>query len=331
MNLLLTRSQAAAPLISFLPLRIGRSVTFKLNAEFELDSEEHALMNKYGFQKASLIYSDTFEDLKRAFSPAWYLGLMAFFFSLFALQKVRIGGFEGIFVKIAIPPSSALITVAIMTTIYFFALRKNVTVDQLLNGGRTFFCHSVVELDEQEQELKDLARRFHATLEKAKNWGGRELNPIPDGEILYLSDADYNSKKKTFESTMHMAGRAVGGVMNTAYRTGEVIGESIVNRKSEAPAEEKKTERFEFKPDPMKPSEPGNAGTTGGPSASTVRQNQSVSGSQGSDSSNSPQTHSTKPSQQTSSVGSTYSSPNMSAPHPLAPKPPDRGNNSGEG
>lgn len=326
MNLLLTRTQTGAPLISFLPLRIGRSVTFKLNAEFELDTEEKALMNRYGFQKASLIYSDTFEDLKRAFSPAWYLGLMAFFFSLFTLQKVRIGGFEGILVKIAIPPSSALITVVIMTTIYFFALRKNVTVDQLLNGGRTFFCHSVVELDEQEQELKDLARRFHATLEKAKNWGGRELNPIPDGEILYLSDADYNSKKKNFESTMHMAGRAVGGVMNAAYRTGEVIGETIVNRKSEPHSEEEKTERFEFKPDP---SQPNATGTAGGPSASTVRQTQSTSGSQSVESPNSQQTQSVKPVQQTSPTGATSPSPNTPASHPLAPKPPDSGNSSG--
>lgn len=216
MNLLLTRKQVGSALISFIPLRIGRSVIFKLNAEFELTKEEQALTKKYGFQRASLIYSDFADDLRRAFSPAWFLGLIAFVFSIFSLDKVRVRGIEGVLVKIAIPPVVTLFTVIIMTAIYFFTLRRNITVDQMLNGGRTFYCHSVVELDDLEQELKDLANRFHITLEKAKNWGGRELNPIPEGEILHLSDDDYQSRKGSVEKTFEAAGKAVGTIIGAA-------------------------------------------------------------------------------------------------------------------
>ncbi|MEO1143279.1 MAG: hypothetical protein AAFW66_13210, partial [Pseudomonadota bacterium] len=92
---------------------------------------------------------------------------------------------------------------------------KFVTVDQMLNGGRTFYCHSVVELDDYERELKDLAHKFHITLEKAKNWGGRELNPIPEGEILYLSDQEYNQRKTLIEKAMETAGRTVRNVFNS--------------------------------------------------------------------------------------------------------------------
>lgn len=95
----------------------------------------------------------------------------------------------------------------------------------MLNGGRTFYCHSVVELDDLEQELKDLANRFHITLEKAKNWGGRELNPIPEGEILYLSDDDYQSRKGSVEKTFEAAGKAVGTIIGAAQSARTVITE----------------------------------------------------------------------------------------------------------
>ena len=75
-----------------------------------------------------------------------------------------------------------------------------------MNGGRTFYCHSVVELDEQEAELQDLARRLHATLEKAKNWGGREINPIPVGEPFYLPDTEDTKPVSIFEKASHKAG-----------------------------------------------------------------------------------------------------------------------------
>jgi len=214
MNLLLTRSQEKASFFSLVPLKIGGVVTFKLNAEFELDEEEHALTKKYGFTNATLIYTDFMVDLRNAFTPSWYLGLMVMI--LVALFYEPWGqGFDSVIKKVIAVPISGIATVLIMTTVYFFSLRKFVTVDQMLNGGRTFYCHSVVELDEHERELKDLAHKFHITLEKAKNWGGRELNPIPEGEILYLSDQEYNQRKSLIEKAMESAGRTVRNVLNS--------------------------------------------------------------------------------------------------------------------
>lgn len=214
MNLLLTRSQEKASFFSLVPLKIGGVVTFKLNAEFELDEEERALTKKYGFTNATLIHTDFMVDLRNAFTPSWYLGLMVMI--LVALFYEPWGqGFDSVIKKIIAVPMSGIATVLIMTAVYFFSMRKFVTVDQMLNGGRTFYCHSVVELDDHERELKDLAHKFHITLEKAKNWGGRELNPIPEGEILYLSDQEYNQRKTLIEKAMETAGRTVRNVLNS--------------------------------------------------------------------------------------------------------------------
>lgn len=294
MNLLLTRVQVQSDLISFLPLRIGRSVIFILNAEFELTKEEQALTKKYSFQRASLIHSDTSEDLKRAFTPAWYLGLVVFFFSIIFVKDLPLRGIEGIFIKIAVPPIAAVFSVIILTTIYFFALRKNVTVDQMLNGGRPFYCHSVVDLDDHEKEIKDLAKRFHATLEKAKNWGGRELNPIPEGEILYLSDDEYQSRKSMVESTFEVAGKAVGSVIG---------------------AVKKQTESFSDKPE-VSPTEP-KASNDQKPQRPQSEQAQTAS-------SYTAQTTNPRQPQSTFQDATENSSPPR--PHPLAPRPPDKGN-----
>ncbi len=236
MNLLLTRSQEKASFFSLVPLKIGGVVTFKLNAEFELDEEEHALTKKYGFTNATLIYTDFMVDLRNAFTPSWYLGLMVMI--LVALFYEPWGqGFDSVIKKVIAVPISGIATVLIMTTVYFFSLRKFVTVDQMLNGGRTFYCHSVVELDEHERELKDLAHKFHITLEKAKNWGGRELNPIPEGEILYLSDQEYNQRKSLIEKAMESAGRTVRNVLNSVPKNAaekSIVEEGSANQRNDS-------------------------------------------------------------------------------------------------
>lgn len=208
MNLLFTRSQARSSFFSLIPLRIGGTVTFKLKAEFEFTEEEQTLLQRYSFSNASLITSNVYDDLARAFRPAWLLGLITMLLTAIFL-RIPVRGIEGKLIKVAAVPSLGILCVIAMTVIYFFSLRKTVTVSQLMNGGRTFYCHSVVELDEQEQELHDLARRLHLTLEKAKNWGGREINPIPDGEPFYLPDTEVSKTTSAFERKAHKAGSSL--------------------------------------------------------------------------------------------------------------------------
>lgn len=212
MNLLFTRSQAHSRLFSLVPLRIGGNVTFKLKTELELTDEEQALLRKYSLSNASLIYSNSYDDLARAFRPAWLLGLITAVLTALFLE-VPVRGIEGTLLKIAAVPSFGLLAVIIMTVIYFFALRRNITVAQLTNGGRTFYCHSVVELDEQEEELLDLGRKLEITLQKAKNWGGREINPLPFGDAYYLPDQQIPSTSG-LEKSMHAAGAAIGALIN---------------------------------------------------------------------------------------------------------------------
>ena len=199
MNLLFTRSQNHSRFFSLVPLRIGGTVTFKLKAELELTEEEKTLMRKYSFENSSLIYSNAYDDLARSFRPAWLLAFIAMIIAAIVVAGTETYLIREKIVLMLAVPAIGIFTVIIMTLVYFFSLRKNITVSQLLNGGRTFYCHSVVDLDEQEEELKDLSERLHATLEKAKNWGGREINPIPDGEPFYLPDTELSKKQSTLE------------------------------------------------------------------------------------------------------------------------------------
>jgi len=207
MNLLFTRSQHHSRLFSLVPLRIGGSVTFKLKAELELTEEENTLLYKYAFENSTLIYSNAYDDLARAFKPAWFCGLFMMIVPLFG--NYSSSKIQNLLAKLTLSPLFGILTVIIMTMIYFFALRKNITVSQLLDGGRTFLCHSVVDLDEQEAELNDLARRLHATLEKAKNWGGREINPIPEGEPFYLPDAQFQQQHPIQKDRLYTVGLSI--------------------------------------------------------------------------------------------------------------------------
>jgi len=211
-NLLFTRSQTRSSIFSLVPLRIGGTVTFKLKTELELTDEETSLLRKYSLSNATLIYSNAYDDLARSFRPAWLLGLITALLTAVYL-KVPIDGIKGILLRIAAVPSAGILCVIVMTLVYFFALRKEVTVSQLTDGGRTFYCHSVVELDEQEEELLDLARRLEITLEKAKNWGGREINPLPEGEPYYLPDKEQRKAPSRVQESMFAAGQNLGSII----------------------------------------------------------------------------------------------------------------------
>lgn len=239
MNLLLTRSQARSLFFSLVPLRIGGTVTFKLKSEFEFTKEEHALLRRYSFDKATLISSNIYDDLARAFKPAWLIGLAVMIVTAFVIATSPGRSIPVIVLQIMTIPIFGILSVVGMTVIYFFSLRKNITVAQLMNGGRTFYCHSVVELDEQEHELKDLAHRLHLTLEKAKNWGGREINPIPDGEPIYLPDNEISQNQSKLERGMHSAGAALGKALKPASNKPEDKPQASLPSKqtpSEAPS-----------------------------------------------------------------------------------------------
>lgn len=165
MNLLLQREQKSAALFSLIPLRIGSGVMFHLRAELELEGDEEALIAKYRFANAPLVVSDPIEDIKMAFRPALFLGFLAF-----VLVWFLISFWSAILLSI--------ITTLGMTAVYFTTLREQILVGDLLHGGRTFRCDSVVELIAKEAYLENISEYLRQVLESAKHWGEREVVPI---------------------------------------------------------------------------------------------------------------------------------------------------------
>lgn len=165
MNLLLNRDQNSAALFTLIPLRLGSGVMFKLHAELELDAEEKDLMQKYQFAKAPLVLSDPIDDLKNAFRPASILGLVAF------VVFWILGTFSTAL-------SLSLLVVLVMTVVYFKTMRELILVSDLLNGGRTFRCDSIIELIQKEAFLEGISEYLRQVLESAKNWHDREVIAI---------------------------------------------------------------------------------------------------------------------------------------------------------
>lgn len=166
MNLLLNRSQKSAALFSLIPLRIGSGVLFHLTAELELDEEENALLEKYRLSKAPLVLSDPIDDLKQAFRPALLLGFLSFVVFWFLTSFTT-----GI--------SLAILVTLIMTGVYFKTLREQIIVRDLLDGGRTFRCDSIVELIKKEAYIEGVSQYLRQVLESAKHWHDREKIDIP--------------------------------------------------------------------------------------------------------------------------------------------------------
>ncbi len=172
MNLLLNRDQKSASLFTLVPLKIGTGVTFSLHAELELDAEESELMRKYQFAKAPLVLSDPIDDLKKAFRPAMLLGIAAFIIVWF-------------FASFTVTLTLSLLVIAAMTVVYFRALREQIVVSDLLGGGRTFWCDSIVELIQKEAYLEWISAYLRQVLESAKTWDDREIipiRPLPKGD-----------------------------------------------------------------------------------------------------------------------------------------------------
>jgi hypothetical protein len=165
MNLLLNRDQKSAALFTLIPLRIGSGVMFQLHAELELDEEEESLVKKYKFEKSLLVASDPIEDLKMSFRPAALLGIIAF------IVFWIIGSFSTAF-------TLGLLVTLVMTGVYFRTLREQIIVSDLLNGGRTFRCDSIIELIDKEAYLEHISEYLRQVIESAKNWHDREAITI---------------------------------------------------------------------------------------------------------------------------------------------------------
>ena len=65
-----------------------------------------------------------------------------------------------------------------MTVVYFKTLREQIIVSDLLDGGRTFLCDSIVELIHKEAYLEGICEYLRQVLESAKHWHDREIIPI---------------------------------------------------------------------------------------------------------------------------------------------------------
>lgn len=161
MNLLLNRDQKSSEVFSLVPLRIGGGTVFHLNAELELDDEEVELVKTYHFADAPLVISDTMDDLKNAFRPALLLGAVTYLVTWFLTSSSLALGL-------------ALLVVFVMTVVYFKTMREQIVLRDLLNGGRTFRCDSIVSLIQKEAFLEGISEYVRQVLESAKNWSDRE-------------------------------------------------------------------------------------------------------------------------------------------------------------
>ena len=332
MNLLFTRTQKRASVLSLIPLRIGGTVTFMLRAELELSQEELALARKYSFTKATLIASDTHEDLGKAYRPAIFVGFLAaiaiiLFAPVLNVFSGLIGAnLGGTLLSFLVAPVAGLVVMMVFTVIYFFSLRTHVSVDQLAHGGRLFHCHSVVELDDREAELLDICKRFYLTLEKAKNWGGREINPLPDGEPYYLHNPDGDEHRATLDRAMHQAGQKVAKLAEPFRAT------STHQHTSEPPKTFfDKVSDVLFDPKPPIRTHPTEQQSTANTTRQPAQPNPPTPTASVSPPRPAPPNHqppSTQPGQQSQpSSGTAPSRPSTLHPsHPLAPKPPDEGN-----
>lgn len=195
MNLSLERRQNVYDVFQFLPLRIGRGITFKLWAMLELDAEEVALVDKYRLMESIVFPGSDWIDFKKALKsslmfwiiillPLWILG--SNFYAV--LSKAFFEFFLKLFFQFGWAPNQGLIQNSItivalalfigVPLIYYFALREKVKVRHLVSGGKMFRCDSVVELIHKEAELESRCQYLRQLLESAKHWDEREIIPI---------------------------------------------------------------------------------------------------------------------------------------------------------
>jgi hypothetical protein len=152
---------------------------FQLWACLEVPDEEMKFIKKYNMQNAILV-SVIQPGLLR---NSLFVGFVGFWLSMafviFAvLPELRYG--LGLPMIIGI---SSLVAVA-SGYIYYHQARETILVNDILHG-RTFKCHSVIELARKEAYIQSIVGYFRQVVESAKHWDGTEsikVEPLPPEE-----------------------------------------------------------------------------------------------------------------------------------------------------
>ncbi|WP_298362565.1 hypothetical protein [uncultured Litoreibacter sp.] len=157
------------------------NTTFKLHAKAELTEEEAALVKKYGFEPAMLLFVDQPKLLRNALIVATisFIALVPIIAWNF-YQEIGLG-WTGVYVVSAV-------LAATVGFFYYHQKRETIYVRDLIHG-RYFKCNSVIELAKKEAWLEGAVSVFRQVVETAKHWDGTqrfEIKPLPPEEAKRL-------------------------------------------------------------------------------------------------------------------------------------------------
>ena len=162
MDLLFKREQT--------PGKLGR-VAFKLWGKLELNGDEEALMKRYRFDEAVLIYAIQ----PKLFRNAVLIGLVATMITYALLTAAAPGG-AALFLGLLVGGGAGYW--------YHNENRDTIYVRDLLHG-RHFTCGTVIELARKEAWLTTIVSYLRQVMESAKHWDGTEhvsIEPLPKDE-----------------------------------------------------------------------------------------------------------------------------------------------------
>lgn len=147
-----------------------RGVKFKLWGKVELDEDETAIVKRYQFEHAVMIFVDQPNLFRNAIGTGIGAALLVFAV-LFSFMD------------------DAALVVAVLAGAgagywYFHEKRETIYVRDLLHG-RHFTCDSVVELARKEAWLETITAYLRQVMESAKHWDGTArltIEPLPKDE-----------------------------------------------------------------------------------------------------------------------------------------------------
>ena len=163
MDILLKREQSSG--------KVGR-VVFKLWGKVELNEDEKALVQRYRFDEAALIYVEQPGLLRNAI----ILGLVV------AAVVYAVGG--QLLGSVVGAGSAGVLAGATMAYLFYDHQRETIFVRDLLHG-RHFACDTVIDLARKEARLTDIVAFFRQVMESAKHWDDTErvaVEPLPKDE-----------------------------------------------------------------------------------------------------------------------------------------------------
>lgn len=157
MNLLFKREQTSGKFAK---------VAFKLWGKLELDENEQALVKRYRFDDAILIYWPKPGLLKRSVMIGAVVGIVALWLISNVFGSLATGLLLGAIVGGGVG--------------YWFYdnNRETIFVKDLLHG-RHFICESIVQLAKQEAFQGDAVAFLRQVMESAKHWDGTETTEVP--------------------------------------------------------------------------------------------------------------------------------------------------------